>query len=679
MRGHTAHRGPVAVWLALLGANCVLATESELAYVPDLGSYHFPTSSITDPECAHQVDRALMWSYGFNQPEARRSIELAVDAEPSCALCFAFKAYALGPFLNKPVMSENEATQAHEAATQAALLVSRRSAGIPAYSRRERGIVQAFVDRHEPGLSPEESVVAFYTAMCSLAAELEDDANVWTWCGEGLMIVQRFRGYKHVYYTDRFGTPSPETIQATSAITNAIELSNSTQPLALHLWIHLTESSPVDDSPIGARGAGRADAAADALEGMAPGSGHLQHMPGHTYSREGRWRDYAYANLGVDFTVGTHGAADGAHSADELARKHGMFAYGSAHNIYAGVHGASTDGQLSLALFGASELRRMWSSGYTDSSTEVTVSGPNACALGGGPGMDAGYNVALLTLARFAQWEAILAADEEDAYPQPATSDCPLAAVFRYYARGLAFAGLRDFGSAEASLRALEGLLPAVGTNKVTPYRGNDHDGAEVAVLVLHARLALLGRDGSHNASDAASLRAAALLEEAAAVQDSWAYSEPPSFYFPVRECYAEVLLHNVGDPTAALQASEQVRPPSAWSLRCRADALREIGDPRAEAAERNAELAWARADVAAGVPSPLPTSCLTFSEQRPRAAVGNVGDQTDDAPMLLFGALCAGCILFVFAKYQRGREVKYQVVQGEESTALVDDAEQKL
>lgn len=494
------------------------------------------------------------------------------------------------------------------------------------------------------------------------------------------MIVQRFRGYKDVYYTDQFGTPSPETIQATAAITNAIQLSNNTQPLALHLWIHLTESSPVDDSPIGARGAGRADAAADALEGMAPGSGHLQHMPGHTYSREGRWNDYAYANLGKGFTVGTHGAADGAYSADQLAREHGMFAYGSAHNIYAGVHGASTDGQLSLALFGASELRRMWSSGYTDSSTESTAAATHACALGGGPGMDAGYNVALLTLARFAKWEEILAADEEDTFPQPPASDCPLAAAYRHYARGLAYAGLSDGASAEASLRALERLLPAVGTNKVIPYRGNDHDGAEVSVLVLRARLALLGPDGSHNSSSAAALRAAALLEEAVAVQDSWAYSEPPTFYFPVRECYAEVLLHNVGDPTAALQTSEQVRPASAWSLRCRADALREIGDPRADAAETKAELAWARADVAAGVPSPLPTSCLTFSEQRPRVvSTDNVAGHTRPTlPIVLFAALCVGCMIFG-AKQQRARQKQYQVVKGEETKALVDDDEQKL
>ncbi len=111
--------------------------------------------------------------------------------------------------------------------------------------------------------------------------------------------------------------------------------------------------------PEGAVGAGRADAAADALEGQAPGSGHLQHMPGHTYSREGRWADYAAANIGrkTDF-IGVETDADGALTADTALTANGMFAYGTAHNIAAGIHGASTDGQLSMALFGARELRR---------------------------------------------------------------------------------------------------------------------------------------------------------------------------------------------------------------------------------------------------------------------------------------------------------------------------------
>ena len=75
----------------------------------------------------------------------------------------------------------------------------------------------------------------------------------------------------------------------------------------------------------------------------------------------------------------------------------------------------------------------------------------------------------------------------------------------------------------------------------------------------------------------------------------------------------------------AALAVIDAVKPVSAWTKRARADALRLIseadgqGDPRdliqeADAAEAQAQAAWARADTAAGVPTPLPSSCPAFS-----------------------------------------------------------------
>ena len=93
---------------------------------------------------------------------------------------------------------------------------------------------------------------------------------------------------------------------------------------------------------------------------------------------------------------------------------------------------------------------------------------------------------------------------------------------------------------------------------------------------------------------------------------------------------------------------------------------------------DKKAELAWARADVAAGVPSRLPTSCLTFSEQRLSATAATT-DKADSQlqTALLFAALFGGfvaCGCFG-AKRQRERN-KYLAVKGEEATALVDEVE---
>ena len=51
---------------------------------------------------------------------------------------------------------------------------------------------------------------------------------------------------------------------------------------AMHYYIHATEASPNPE---------RALPHADALAALAPGSGHLVHMPAHAYIRVGRYHD----------------------------------------------------------------------------------------------------------------------------------------------------------------------------------------------------------------------------------------------------------------------------------------------------------------------------------------------------------------------------------------------------
>src|SRR5213075_430644 len=56
---------------------------------------------------------------------------------------------------------------------------------------------------------------------------------------------------------------------------------------AIHLYIHAVEASP---NP------GRAERYADRLAALAPGAGHIVHMPAHIYLRTGRFNDAAVAN-----------------------------------------------------------------------------------------------------------------------------------------------------------------------------------------------------------------------------------------------------------------------------------------------------------------------------------------------------------------------------------------------
>ena len=58
-------------------------------------------------------------------------------------------------------------------------------------------------------------------------------------------------------------------------------------PLANHLYIHATEASSTPEL---------AEDAADRLGQIAPGAGHLVHMPSHTYIRIGRYADAEESN-----------------------------------------------------------------------------------------------------------------------------------------------------------------------------------------------------------------------------------------------------------------------------------------------------------------------------------------------------------------------------------------------
>jgi tetratricopeptide (TPR) repeat protein len=56
---------------------------------------------------------------------------------------------------------------------------------------------------------------------------------------------------------------------------------------AIHLYIHAVEAS---------LNPGRAEQYADKLAALAPGAGHLVHMPAHIYLRVGRYSDASIAN-----------------------------------------------------------------------------------------------------------------------------------------------------------------------------------------------------------------------------------------------------------------------------------------------------------------------------------------------------------------------------------------------
>ena len=82
-------------------------------------------------------------------------------------------------------------------------------------------------------------------------------------------------------YWERDGSARPGTHEAAAALEHVMALEPS-HPGAVHLYVHLFESSPEPE---------RALPQADRLESLMPKEGHMVHMPSHIYLRVGTVRE----------------------------------------------------------------------------------------------------------------------------------------------------------------------------------------------------------------------------------------------------------------------------------------------------------------------------------------------------------------------------------------------------
>ncbi len=90
-------------------------------------------------------------------------------------------------------------------------------------------------------------------------------------------------------------------------------------------------------------------------------------------------------------------------------------------------------------------------------------------------------------------------------------------------------------------------------------------------------------------------------LAEAVRIQDGHWFTEPPPWYFPVRQALGAVLLQagRAGEAEAVYREDLRRNPENGWSLFGLAQSLHAQGkSAEAAAAETRFRRAWARADV---------------------------------------------------------------------------------
>jgi tetratricopeptide (TPR) repeat protein len=503
-----------------------------------LGSYSYRITT-KSPEAQRWFDQGLRLVYAFNHAEAQRAFREAARLDPSCAMCFWGIALTEGSNYNSPTDPDRE---------KRALAAVRQAQQHAASARpSQRALIAALARRHaaDPGASRVALDRAYADAMREAARQFPDDLEVATFFADAMMNLRPW----NLWAPDGAAHPGTEELVKTLERVLAKEPNH---PGALHLYIHAVEAS---------RQPQRAEAAADRLAKLMPGAGHMVHMPSHIYWRVGRYGDAVAVNAAA---VKADRAYFKTSQASPLYR--GLY---YPHNIDFIWHAASMQGR------GAETIR---------AAREFAETAP-AEMIKQMPDMETAPVAPIVALVRFGRWDEVLS------HPSP-PREWPYTRGMWHYARGLAFNAKRQPAEARRELTELEAVLASVSPDRTLAFFFRTKNMLQLAANVLAGEIAATGADTA---------TAARLLRAAVAEQDTHWFTEPPPWYFPVRQALGAILIQ-----AGRAREAEQVyrddlarNPNNGWSLFGLAQSLRAQGKiAEAEQADASFKKAWARADV---------------------------------------------------------------------------------
>ena len=508
-----------------------------------LGDFHRQAGT-RNAQAQRYFDQGMRLVWAFNHDEATRSFAKAAELDPRCAACLWGVALTLGPNYNMPMMSGARAAVGQEALRRAQARSARGSAV-------DKALIAALVRRYAgaAALDPSNSAAPlgdYVVAMRDVAKAFPNDLDVQTMLAEALMNTNPWK----LWNAD--GTANPGTDEIV-ALLRRVLAANPRHPGANHYLIHALEASP---SPQGAL------AAAEALVGMMPSAGHLEHMPAHIMQRVGRYEEAAEANR-------KGAAADLAYlKATAPPDYYPMYLV---HNYQFLAFAAAMEGRGAEAISAAREARRAM---------------PDAMLVAM-PGYDWSLGYLYDAMVRFGRWDDLIA----EPAPDPRLSG--LTVSYRQ-SRAIALAAKGRVDEARAESAAAAALISA--TPADAPQGMNLARALyEVGQRKAEARIALAaGKPGE----------AIALLTEAAALEDKLAYNEPEDAFFPVRHLLGAALLDagRPGEAEAVYRADLVRHPANGWALKGLARALAAQGkDAEAGETERAFAQAWSKADATVG------------------------------------------------------------------------------
>jgi hypothetical protein len=465
-----------ACWLATLLAPDALAQEEQF------GEVNFPISCSVTAQT--QFNRAVAMLHSFFFPETVKAFTALAQQEPSCAMAYWGIAISERPNpLVAPFPEElmSKGWQAIEAG---------RAAGTK--TQREKDWIEAlaafFKDYDKVDLRTR--TLAYESAMASLAERYPDDTEAAVFYA---LALNEAVDLNDKTYAKQFKA---------AAILQAIEAKQPNHPGIYHYIIHSYDFAPICRQGL---------PAAQRYAELAPAAPHALHMPSHTFSMLGMWRESIAANqktIAAGQAYAARNKLDGIYPVDLHAYDFMQYAY-----LQLG-----QDRKAKELMDEVGAIKKVFSPRLTTDTAAAAVP-------------------ARYMLER-QDWVGAAG------LAVPALVTAPPAKAITYFAKAVGAARLGDFAAAQADIDKLKEFGASLANAGDAYWLG------QVDVQILAAQAWLAHRKGS----EAESL---ALMRSAADREDkSEKHVAMENRLYPMREFLADLLLEQ-GDAASALNEYE--------------------------------------------------------------------------------------------------------------------------
>ena len=493
----------------ILFFSCCSDQKKQAPLFDNLGTLNFPIT--TNSELAQKYfDQGIILAYGFNHEEAFRSFEEVTRLDSNCAMAYWGMAYVLGPNINLP-MDAGVVHTAYEAIQKAISLLDNET-------QREKDYVMALSERYSAEVLEDRTPLdqAYSDAMRNISAKYPEDLDAATMFAESIMDLHPWD------YWLKDGTAQPWTPELATILEGVIQ-KNPDHHGANHLYIHAVEAS---------KNPQRGLASADKLRFLAPGAGHLVHMPAHIYIRTGNYHEGSLANIR---------AVKSDEEYINQCNQQGFYPLSYyPHNYHFLWATATLEGDSKTAI---------------DAALKTSQKPPDSL-------MDAcGYQtlqhfaaIPIYAYVTFGKWDEILN------YPQPQDKRPYMQAVW-HYARAMAFISKDQFEKAGKEIAKLEVFSYNKEIEELSIW------GINSAGLLI--KIAYQVSVGELEAKRKNYDSAIAYLKKAVEYENQLRYDEPPTWFYPCRQNLGAVLIEagKYEEAQKVYEANLSEIPDNGWGL----------------------------------------------------------------------------------------------------------------